>query len=97
MKVQIIGFYTEYEYGYGGYTGQKTGTAQRLSVSIVATFDCEKDAKKYIKDSRLKNPKNRIRPFRKQSLLSLFEFATIEEEEVGDFPPHNPKIGKRSK
>ena len=92
MSVQLIGSYIEHEYGYGGYTGKTTNIDE-----VVATFDNEKDAKRYINDSRLKNPSNEDRrPFKRKSLLSLFEFATIEVGE-DDPPPHNPKMGKRSK
>lgn len=85
MSVQIIGSRVDYGYGYGGYTGITTNINE-----VVATFDNEKDARLYIKDSRLKNPSNTERPFKQKSLLALFEFATVEKPD--DPPPHNPKI-----
>jgi hypothetical protein len=88
MGFKIIGSYIDYEYGYGGYTGNKTAVDE-----IVATFDTEKDAELYIRKSRLKNPTNRERPFKKKSLLSNFQYANVEV--IGhddDPPPHNPKM-----
>lgn len=85
MSFQLVGSRTDYEYGYGGYTGKTTNVNE-----IVATFDNEKDAYQYIKKSRLKNPRNNERPFKQKSLLTHFQFATVEE--LDDPPPHNPKI-----
>lgn len=87
MSVQLVGSRTDYEYGYGGYTGQQTDVGE-----IVATFDRRKDARLYIKNSRLKNPKDRTRPFKQKSLLVNFQYANIEEIEPHDPPPHNPKM-----
>lgn len=89
MIIKIVGSRVDYEYGYGGYSGKTTNVNE-----VIATFDCEKDAKLYINDSRLKNPLNVQRPFKKKSLLSLFEFATIEVRSRGknDPPPHNPEV-----
>lgn len=88
MIVKIVGSRVDYEYRYGGDTSYKTDVDE-----VVATFDNEKDAELYINHSRLKNPLDRNRPFKKRSLLLLFEFATIEVGE-DDPPPHNPKMGK---
>lgn len=91
MSVEIIGHRVDHEYGYGGWTGKKTDVDE-----VVATFDEEKDARRYIKDSRLKNPRDRERPFRSISLLSGFQDATIGEHD--DNPcPHNPEIKKENK
>lgn len=92
--VKLVGSYeeTDHEYGYGGWTDKKT-----IVNEVVATFDNKKDAERYIKDSRLKNPSNRERLFKKKSLLSNFEFATIEGFEPYYPPPHNPEMEKRSK
>lgn len=87
MGVQIVGHRVEHEYGYGGWTGDKTDVSR-----IVATFDYKKDALAYIKDSRLKNPSNKKRPFKQKSLLSFFEDAEIEEITYNDPPPHNPSM-----
>lgn len=92
MSVQIVGYRVEYEYGYGGWTGETTDIDE-----IVATFDNEKDARQYIEDSKLKNPKNKMRPFKTESLLNIFQYAIIEENRYCDSPPHNPKIRKRRK
>lgn len=85
---QVTGSYTEYEYGYGGWTGNTTDMEQ-----VVATFDYEKDARRYIKNSRLKSV-NRWsdRPFKKRSLLSSFEYAEVKEMTEELPPPHNPEI-----
>ncbi len=91
MGVQIVGFRTDHEYGYGGWTGKRTHIRE-----VVATFDCEKDALAYIKNSRLKNPSDKERPFKQKSLLSSFEGAEIEEITKDDPPPHNPSM-KRSR
>lgn len=87
MNCKIVGSYVDYEYGYGGYTGN-----QSFVEETIATFDDKKDAIKYIKDSRLKNPPNRERPFKNKSLLSNFQYADIEE--LDDPVPHNPRVGK---
>lgn len=91
MKVQIVGYRTDHEYGYGGWTGCKEDIRE-----IIATFDNKKDALAYIKNSRLKNPSDKGRPFKQKSLLSPFEDAEIEELTENDPPPHNPSM-KRSK
>ncbi len=85
MVVELIGCRTDYEYGYGGYTGDTTYVEE-----VVATFDNEKDAIQYIKDSRLKNPRKSYRPFRATSLLSSFEDASVEVPDESS--PHNPTI-----
>jgi len=87
MSFQIIGIRIDYDYGYGGYTGNRTDVHK-----IVATFDKENDAHQYIEDSKLKNPTNRKRPFRHKSLLANFERAVVEKEIFCDSPPHNPRI-----
>ena len=63
---------------------------------VVATFDNEKDAKTYIRESKLKTP---IREsfsaqitFKKGSLLRDYEDARVEGEEEKIPPPHNPTI-----
>jgi len=61
----------------------------------IALFDNEKDAKDYIKNSRLKVPKkssfDSIKPFRNNSLLSRCSDAWVEEE-VKEELPKNPTI-----
>jgi hypothetical protein len=89
MKVQVVGYRIDHEYGYGGWTGKRTNIRE-----VVATFYCEKDAVAYIEDSTLKNPPICKSPFRKKSLLAGFEYAEIENIDVS--PPHNPSM-KRSK
>lgn len=91
MGVQVVGYRVEHEYGYGGWIRKKTRTRD-----VVATFDYPEDAVAYIKDSKLKNPYDRQRPFKKKSLLSLFEFVTIEVITKDYIPPYNPSM-KRSK
>lgn len=91
MGVQLVGYRIDHEYGYGGWTGCKEDVRE-----IVATFDREKDALAYVKNSRLKNPSDRERPFKQKSLLSSFEGAEVEEITEDDPPPHNPSM-KRSK
>lgn len=89
----LIGFRTDYEYGYGGYTGV-TNSVEK----IVATFDSENDARVYIKKSKLKNATTWTeRPFRKNSLLCYFQDAEVKEVVKDDSPPHNPTLreGKR--
>ncbi len=90
MSVQIVGSYVDHEYGYGGYTGKTTNVEE-----VVATFDCEKEARLYVENSRLKNPRDNKRPFRAKSLLSEYEYASVEG--FKDPPPHNPQLGKRRK
>jgi len=77
----------EAEYGYGGWTGRVDTHEERI-----ATFDHEKDAKKYIKESMLKTPDRRGRRiFKRVSLLSYYDSAWVEEY-ISDSPlPHNPK------
>ncbi len=87
MKFEIIGSRTDHEYGYGGYTGNKTDVDE-----VVATFDNKKDAELYIENSRLKNPSDKERPFRQKSLLANFEYAIIRETQPKSHLPHNPKI-----
>lgn len=86
MSVEIIGHRVDHEYGYGGWTGKTTDVDE-----VVAIFDEEKNARRYIKDSRLKNPRNRERPFRSKSLLSEFQSASIEEHDDNPYP-YNPEI-----
>lgn len=82
---QIVGSRTNYEYGHEVWTGNK------LIEKIVATFDSERAAKKYVKEARLKTPDGH-RPFRLRSLLEDFEFAEVQEVEKESPPPHNPKV-----
>jgi hypothetical protein len=86
VKIMIIGHRVDHEYGFDGFTGKKIDIGE-----VVATFDNKKDACQYIKNSRLKNPRNRERPFRLKSLLVGFEFATIEEHD-DNLWPHNPQL-----
>lgn len=84
----LIGSYTDHEYGYGGWTGNRTDVQK-----IVATFDSEKDAKKYIKRAWLKNSGiGDERPFKKRSLLGNYEHADVEEVVEELPPPHNPTL-----
>lgn len=84
----LIGSRTDHEYGYGGWTGNRTEKEE-----IVATFDSEKDAKKYIKKALLKSASRwSERPFRQKSLLTNFENAHVEEAEEESPPPHNPTL-----
>lgn len=87
MSFELIGHYVDYKYGYGGWTGNKENMRE-----VVATFDLKDDAEEYIKESRLKKPPDRKRPFKRKSLLTNFEFATIEETQQEDSLPHNPRI-----
>lgn len=59
---------------------------------VVATFDDKKSAQKYIKNSRLKNPREFERPFKQASLLANFQGADIEQKTEESPPPHNPEI-----
>ena len=78
MSVQLVGSRREYD---GDWTEE-----------IVATFDNKKDAKQYLKNSWLKNSERHKKPFRQKSLLAGFQYADIEEIELHDPPPHNPKM-----
>ncbi len=87
---KVVGSYTDHEYGYGGWTGKTTEITE-----VVATFDCKKDACRYIKDCQLKNTTCWTgRPFRKRSLLASFRYAEVEEIVEEDPPPHNPVAPK---
>jgi len=61
---------------------------------VVAIFDKEEDAKKYIEKSRLKNPSVSLSPFRNISLLGNYEKAEVRGFAVPLNPPL-PKIQKR--
>ncbi len=58
---------------------------------VIATFDTKKSAEKYLKKSRLKNPKWQHK-FRFKSLLSMCEYAHVSEYESLDEPIHEPEI-----
>ena len=61
----------------------------------VATFDSEQDAKRYIKDSKLKQRQSRSfqsdKVFKDKSLLSGYIDAWVEEY-VESVLPHNPRL-----
>ena len=88
---ELVGYYEDYEYGYGGWTGNSE-TVER----VVATFDSEKAAHAYAKKAKLKKEKrgfhiaNRV-IFRDNSLLREcegYEVRVRGEDEVA----HNPEI-----
>lgn len=83
----LIGYRTDHEYGYGGWTGMTTDVTE-----VVATFDDKKSALRYIKNSKLKNPRDSDKPFKQSSLLANFQGAGVEEEEIPQSFPHNPEI-----
>lgn len=85
-KWVLIGSYEEHEYAYGGYTGNSKWVEEEI-----ATFDTEKMARDYIEKSKLKNPKDYRRPFRKNSLLSRFRYAEVEIYDP-EILTHNPTI-----
>jgi hypothetical protein len=86
IKYVIIGYEVIHEYGYGGWTGRVEAKEEN-----VATFDTRQMAVDYIEKSKLKNPKNRDRPFKKGSLLMNYESARVEEY-YPEVLPHNPVI-----
>ncbi len=90
MSIQIVGSYRSTNYKYEDDMGYL-----RWVDEVVATFDDVGDAHQYIENSRLKNPKNTERPFKKASILSRFERVSVQR--VKDPPPHNPQLGKRRK
>ncbi len=96
---ELIGERTEFAYGCDcqsspcGHGGMPIQTSHEEEV--VATFDTKKAARKYIKASRLKNPKDTNYPFRQKSLLRYYDRATIEKyvpPSPPAEPPHNPEI-----
>lgn len=60
---------------------------------VVATFDKEADAWKYVEDSKLKYPRDGFAPYRVSSLLSWYNSAHVQPRSAG--VPHNPKIGDK--
>ena len=85
-KWVLIGSYEEHEYGYGGYTGRSEWVEDKI-----ATFDTEKMARDYIEKSKLKNPADYRRPFKKKSLLHDYRYAEVEIYEP-EYLEHNPTI-----
>ncbi len=86
MMFELIGYKIHYEYGSVICIGEKIDEE-----TIVATFDTEKQARKYIKAARLKNPHSPS-PFRQKSLLSYYDSADVKESDPEETPPHNPEI-----
>ena len=87
---ELVGYYEEPEYQYGGYTGNSE-TVER----VVATFDSEKAAHDYASNARLKGPyRDRIAGrlgFRKRSLLNGYEGYEVRVRGHAD-APHNPEV-----
>ena len=82
----LIGVREENEYSYHSYTGRTHCIEERL-----AAFDTEQMAKDYVNSSKLKNPKNKNRPFKKNSLLVNCKWAEIEQY-IPESLVHNPSI-----
>ena len=84
MRWAIYG--TNYEDNYG-----RNCSCMLEEERIVATFDTEKSAKDYLQKSELKNPKWQHK-FRSKSLLSLCEYAHVDEYYSDGPPPHEPEL-----
>lgn len=87
---ELVGYQTYYSPQPDGHTDADE------EEEVVATFDNEKDAKDYIKKSRLKQRKRSNwddgQPFKSSSLLSRFASAEVRKHYSEPDPPHNPTI-----